>query len=579
MPTPRQLNRSPRSLRLTRSEDAAAKYQDTASPTSGAKHIRPGAYQQAPGQDARRNESIRNSLSAQMSNRNLCQNLSEGSNHPGRNLMSVPTSSSNSQSRSSSDVHRDDDDDDTVSTISATSAQNRRSKYFNRRGESSGSNKSFDRYSSGSYRQDTTQKTDDDGDAEALYNRKIAASLVVSSSIRNESTSDKAKPPPNTTYTPKQQRHRTIRPLRSKSPERPRPPPLLVMDSDEKKYAGKESVLSSASQMSGLTNDEKSHNHPLESSMFISTVSKRSDKSNEGKLLDGADAPQAFKVQGEEKEEIESDSEDDHHGDDGIGELPGSSGHLVNSSGNHQSRQFPIKSLDATRRASNCTVNWVVQSSNGRWSIARSSGSSALNRSGSDEFSSDFAKNSAGRVARNMSILAMSSLMRRSTLPVAATVADNEEAQVAQLREQLECEIRQELEIEMEQFRRQLVLQVVSTAEPVTADVISMSSQQREEYNVSEAQYQREREEAAALRSNLNQNLGRMWINMKKQHIRSSHMNDPEDGVQEVFTDESEALVKEGKKGAVSWDIWAIFVLVLIFCILLGAGMVLLFYM
>ena len=74
------------------------------------------------------------------------------------------------------------------------------------------------------------------------------------------------------------------------------------------------------------------------------------------------------------------------------------------------------------------------------------------------------ARHSAGRIARNMSLY-----MRAGALPVAATVVDGQDGLESELRLQLEKEIRQELEIEMEEFRRQVVLQVVGAAEPVAA--------------------------------------------------------------------------------------------------------------
>ena len=169
----------------------------------------------------------------------------------------------------------------------------------------------------------------------------------------------------------------------------------------------------------------------------------------------------------------------------------------------------------------------------------------------------DVAKYSAGRIARNMSLY-----MRAGALPVAATVVgsddDDDELEV-ELREQLEKEIRQELEIEMEDFRRKLILQVVGAAEPITAEVISASvrpagdeeeptnferqrrnqlipvavEEAKEEIevqgtdtkmmnNLRAAQDQFERAEAAAVRSNMNRELGRMYMHMKHSRYLSN---------------------------------------------------------
>eukprot|EP00797_Seminavis_robusta_P029839 Sro608_g174880.2 (259) ;mRNA; r:42347-43123 len=180
---------------------------------------------------------------------------------------------------------------------------------------------------------------------------------------------------------------------------------------------------------------------------------------------------------------------------------------------------------------------------------------------------SEAAKLSATRIARNMSLY-----MKAGALPVAARVVncDDEEFE-AKLREKLEFELRQELEIEMEDFRRQIALQMVGAAQPVTADVIavqkrmsliddshrmSMVDDSLTNNDLEDASedmgdlrfaqiMELERREAAAVRSDMNRELGRMYVQMKSQQNMQDLSNVDEHGEQrESFYDEEAAVIE-----------------------------------
>jgi hypothetical protein len=215
---------------------------------------------------------------------------------------------------------------------------------------------------------------------------------------------------------------------------------------------------------------------------------------------------------------------------------------------------------------------------------------------------SEAVKFTASRIARNMSLY-----MRAGALPVAATVVDAEDELEAELREKLEIEIRQELEIEMEEFRRQLVLQMVGAAQPVTANVISVqpgsimdgSSSLLDISNNAElqryaealdltldndraylqaAREDRERAEAAAVRSSTNREIGRLYLQMKSQRSFGV-LNPADDNVEDAFYDPETAKVVRARArqnhGSPSWNVfWVALAATLIGGVLLGVGIV-----
>ena len=205
--------------------------------------------------------------------------------------------------------------------------------------------------------------------------------------------------------------------------------------------------------------------------------------------------------------------------------------------------------------------------------------------SGSEPIDSSAAvRQSAGRIARNISLY-----MRTGSLPVAATVVTNEADLENEMREHLEEEIRHELAIEMEKFRRRLVQQLMSAAEPVTADVISVhprpyngnENRPRDEWlNLMSAQIEREQAEGRTTRSDMNGQRSRMCLHMKNEQSLCNHESTGNlGGLHPIAEDDHEnahlSLFAGRFFAAIPTEsnaTWIVFVLVLGFGLILGIG-------
>lgn len=214
--------------------------------------------------------------------------------------------------------------------------------------------------------------------------------------------------------------------------------------------------------------------------------------------------------------------------------------------------------------------------------------SSMYSSSSSDEDAS-IAREMSIRIAQNMSMH-----MRTVGLPVAATVVSSEEALRNEIRQELESEmgealkreIRLELEVEMAEFRRQLFRQVMNAAEPVTAQVISVERNGLENSQLAsfrEAQVERERTEAAAVRTNMHREIGRMYMEMKRgQSANFSNagnnsiysMNPIDENNVAVYDEETaQPVIKTKEASSTTWgSIWFVFVLAVISGFALGVG-------
>ena len=221
--------------------------------------------------------------------------------------------------------------------------------------------------------------------------------------------------------------------------------------------------------------------------------------------------------------------------------------------------------------------------------------SSMYSLSSSDEDAS-VAHDMSMRITRNMS-----TYMRSAGLPVAATVVSSEDALRNEIRQELETEmsealkreIRLELEVEMAEFRRQLVQEVFSAAEPLTAHVISVEQNGTENSQMTsfqDAQVERQRTEATAVvRSNMHREIGRLYMEMKRGQSANLNISGNSsmyrigriDETEEDLNDEEMAqpqpqpqpVIKSKGELTATWSsIWFVFVLAIISGFVLGVG-------